>query len=77
MPVVEGTGSSASVRGDRQLAKRIEAAMSDAVLVAQSKGITDPAEIKAAMMEARRRVLALAGRVPSDEAAAADPPASE
>lgn len=56
--IVEAVGVSANVLDParRELAKRIEAAMSQAVLDAMAEGVTDPAQIKAWMLEARERV---------------------
>lgn len=57
MPVVEATGVAArsNVPG---LGKIIEKAMSDAVLQASADGVTDPAEVKARMMQAREQAKA-------------------
>lgn len=59
MPIVEAVMAIASVRDqatqreNRSLSKKIEKAMSDAVMACYAKGITDPVEVKAAMMAAR------------------------
>lgn len=55
-----GTAAASSLRGDVDLAARIEAAMSQAVTQALADGIPieDSATIKARMMDARAKVLA-------------------
>lgn len=60
MPIVEATMVSANslFPSGRALAKAIEAGMSEAVLECSKKGITDPVEIRAAMMAAREGVKA-------------------
>lgn len=68
MPIVEAVMAAASVkdrmgREDKRLSKRIEDAMSAAVLEAYSKGITEPVQVKAMMMAARERVLTEAANV--------------
>lgn len=54
--IVAATGSATHSRG--ATAQQIEAAMSQAVLDCAEEGITDTAEIKARMLEARERVKA-------------------
>ena len=56
--VVEAVGvaSKSMTLGGKRLSQEIEAAMSQAVLDSMHAGITDPAEIKAAMMAARQRI---------------------
>lgn len=55
MPIVEAVGA-AVMSKNKNRAKAIEAAMSQAVLIAHEKGITDPVEIKKLMMLAREQV---------------------
>ncbi len=54
MPIVETTAAFVSTQTD--LAKRIERAMAGAAQMAQAEGVTDPGEIRAAMLAARERV---------------------
>lgn len=56
MPIVEAVGTATTSKTD--LAKRIEAAMVDAIKAAHKEGVTDNDEIKARMMRARSNVLA-------------------
>lgn len=61
-PVIQGivaaTGASANslAAGGKSLAKQIEQAMVDAILVCNAAGITDPTIIKTAMLKAREQV---------------------
>ena len=57
MPVVEAVVTSANCLADRALAKRIEAAMVEAVWQCKAEKIEDPAKVKERIMEARQRVL--------------------
>lgn len=54
MPVVEAVA--AFVANKTDMARRIEAAMQGAALMASAEGVTDPAEIKARMLAARDKV---------------------
>ena len=59
MPIVEATFVAADVhdghgRRDKTLALRLEAAMSAAVQTCHEQGVTNPTEIKEAMMAAYR-----------------------
>jgi hypothetical protein len=57
--IVEAVGVSANVGLPRRpdLAKALEAAMSQAVKDCYAQGVTDPDKIRAQMMEAREQVL--------------------
>lgn len=54
--VAEAAGSASSSSGAGYSAADIEKAMSEAAATAQAEGITDPDEIRARMLEARRAV---------------------
>lgn len=58
--VVEATGASAGALSPtgKELAKKIEAAMTAAIVQANKEGITDPATIKERMMAARAKAKA-------------------
>jgi len=57
MPIVEAVGaSSGTLSPDKSRAKRIEAAMVEAIKKCQALGITDPKVIKEEMMAAREQV---------------------
>lgn len=55
MAVVEATAAFAASK-NRDLAARIEMAMSAAALEARSDGVTDPNEVRQRMLEARDRI---------------------
>jgi len=55
--LVTSVGVSANVRGNPALAEKIEQAMSQAVVDANKRGVSDPEEIRAAMLAARDKVL--------------------
>lgn len=57
MPIVEGVGSSASVRGDAKTSKRVEEAMAASITKAYAEGITDPDIIRERQLAARDAVL--------------------
>jgi len=54
--IVAATGVASGKRGPT--AAKIEAAMADAIRQARAEGITDPAEIKKRMLDARARMKA-------------------
>lgn len=58
MPIVEAVMASANSLAPAQklTAKMIETAMSEAVAECYKKGITDPAKVREAMMQARQHV---------------------
>ncbi len=50
------SGGSGAMGAARYPAPNIEAAMSDAIKKAHAEGITDPVEVRALMMAARRKI---------------------